>query len=140
MGVADWSRGNMHIKSRELENNGVCSKPICKEALPEKTLNLILSLFDLFHSFKFCLCSAGKKKKSLSVVLRRHLANTQEHMQWKEADWDKYLLQQTPTGWTATIHGGKSKVKVIVQDDNRFQCVTGSEKECGYYFFVILKK
>lgn len=115
--VADWSCGNMHVKSRELENNGVY-----KEALPAKMLNLVLSLFDLFHSFKFCLCPAGKKKKkSSSVVLGRCLANTQVHMQWKEVDWDKYLLQQTPTSWTAMIRRGKSKVKVIVEGDNRFQ-------------------
>lgn len=48
----------MHVKSRELENNGVY-----KEALPAKMLNLVLSLFDLFHSFKFCLCPAEKKKE-----------------------------------------------------------------------------
>ena len=51
----------MHMKSRELESNGVCNKTIYKEALAAKMLNLILSLFDLFHSFKFCTWPAEKK-------------------------------------------------------------------------------
>lgn len=140
--VADWSCGSMHIKSRELESNRVCNKPICKEALPAKILNLTLSLFDLFHFSKilFGPCRKKKRKKSSSVVLRRYLGNTQEHMQWAGADWDKYLLQQTPTSWTEMIHGGKSKVKIIVEDDNRFQCVISSAKEFGDYLFCHIEE
>jgi len=49
------------VKSRELESNAECNKPMCKEVLPAKMLHLILSLFDLFHSFKLYMWFAERK-------------------------------------------------------------------------------
>lgn len=72
------------------------------------------------------------------MVLRRYLANTQEHMQWKEADWDKYLLQQIPTSWQQWYMEENQKWKLLWKMITEFQ--TGSEKEFGDYLFVILKK
>lgn len=134
--VADWSCGNMHVKSRELENNGVY-----KEALPAKMLNLVLSLFDLFHSFKFCLCPAEKKKKkSSSVVLGRCLANTLVHMQWKELTETNICCNKPlPVGQQWYMEENQ-KWKLLWKVVTDFKCVTGSEKEFEDYLFVILKK
>lgn len=77
----------MHVKR---ENNAVCNKPVRKEALPTKMLNLILSLFNLFHSFKFCSCPAEKIKKKIFICGLEEISS--KHTGTHAVKRDKYLL------------------------------------------------